>query len=202
MVKFNYPPLPGKTTPNTQPMRVYDYADERSKGATRYPCYAIDRIEIIQRYEDKRPDHEIFVASEDTQEVDLPPVYDLDGNALEVESGPVSYERRPFPTPVDLIYEIHAVAVEKVHYNYLIEMCFQALSPGLQLEVQGAFYKQFALFTFLDSINMDDLEKPEYRRVFLYRVSGLWLERVEFYTVPTILTPIHEVETQNYGDFV
>jgi hypothetical protein len=202
LVKFNYPPAPGTNVPNTQPMKVFSYDDERTKGSTKYPCYAIDRIEIIQRFEDVRPNHDIFVASALTQELDLPPVYDSEGNALEAPIGPVSYERRPFPTPVDLVYEVHAVASVKLHYDYLIEMLFQALPPGFQIEVTGAFYKQYALFSFLDSLNMDDLEKPEFRRVFLYRVSGLWLERVEHYTVPTITTVDYQEEVSNYGDFV
>lgn len=206
LIKFNYPPLPGKTEPNRQPIQVFAYQDERLKGTAKYPCYAIDRIELIQRLEDKRPDHEIFEPStelfEPEDDFSFPVVYDSDGNALDAPTGPAYFTRRPFPTPIDLVYEIHAVASVKLHYDFLQEMLFQAFPPGFQTEVKGAYYKQYALFSFVDSVNFDDLEKPEFRRVFLYRVSGLWLERVENYEDKPIISVDYEPEIINYGDIV
>lgn len=212
LIKFNYPPLSGKTEPNRQPIQVFPYAEERTKGSTKYPCFAVDRIELIVRHEDKRPDHEIFEASDTLYEppepeegeeaFSFPVIYDKDGNALEAPSGPASFTRRPFPTPIDLVYEIHAVASVKLHYDFLQEMLFQAFPPGFQTEVTNAYYKQYALFSLIDSINFDDLEKPEFRRVFLYRVSGLWLERVENYESLPIITTDYEPEIINYGDVI
>ncbi len=183
-IKYNYPPLPGTVVPNRTSIRVYSYDDERTKGMAKYPCFAVDRVEVVLRPEDKRPNHEIFVASTETQDVEIPAW--LGGGTAEV---PVSYERRPFPTPVDLIYEIHAVATNKIDYDLLNELIFQVFPPGYQCQVTGASYKQFALFSLVDMLNLEDLDKPEFRRVFIYRVSGLWLARLEHYTNVPIMSP-------------
>lgn len=166
----------GSITFNKVPIPVYPYIPDREKGKTKYPCYAFVRHQISIREADKKPDIWLMIPSQ--QEITVNP----DINNGEAVSGPPSYIAKPYPTPVDLIYEVMALSTKEAHNNYLLEMLLQAFPPGYIAQI-GDYYP---LFYHTHPIIGDDLRLPLYKTSFILEVTDFWIDRLEARTVPSI----------------
>lgn len=152
--------LGGQTIP------VYTYIPEREKGQSEFPCYAFVRDMIEIREEDKRPDCELFIPSD--EEVSI--TYDD-----ETITGPDSYTWKPYPSPVDIYYEIYAIATTKSHYDNLVTLLIQTFPPGYIATIN----EQRILFSRIWNKNQDDLDIPLYWGITLLKASDVWLDRLE-----------------------
>ena len=192
MIKFNYATaLPaGPTGVNYRPVKVYPYLPDREKKETIYPSYAFERVEVNVREASKSSEHEVFIPSAKTITVQLP--YAMDRMRSYV-TGVESYTRKPYPTPLDITYEINTLGSNKAHADFLIEMLYQAFPPGFQSKITGLSEKHYALFSLSHPINLDDLDRPEFRTGYVFTVSDLWLDRVEHWEHPSIASFLFDV---------
>jgi len=193
-VKFNY----GTGSPAVRSVQVYPYVPDRTKGHTEYPSYAIERFDVDVRLEDKRPDFEVFYVDTelDDNDVEVPkqitvtlPLV-MGGGTV---TGNASYIRKPFPSPVNITYEINTLATSRAHSDFLVEMLFQTFPPGFQSAIPG-ISDQYALFVMSNPICLDDPEKPEYRNAFVFKVYDLWIDRVEHWTDKSIASLLFDIE--------
>lgn len=145
---------------------VYPYIPEREKGESEFPCYAVCRDMIEIREEDKRPDCELMIPSV-TQATII-----VDGETL---TGTDSYTWKPYPSPVDIYYEIHCMATKKAHYDNLVTLFIQTFPPGYIATIND----QRILFSRVWNSNQDDLDIPLYHGVTLLKASDVWLDRLE-----------------------
>lgn len=152
--------LNGSTIP------VYSYFPEREKGLSIYPCYAFCRESIEIREEDKRIDCEVWIPGE--TEVTIV----VDDETL---TGVDSYTWKPYPSPVDVYYEIFCLATNKTHYDTMVAMLIQTFPPGYIATIN----EQRILFSRVWNRNQDDLDIPLYRGVTLLKASDLWIDRLE-----------------------
>jgi hypothetical protein len=171
---------------------VYGYLPEREKGATTYPCLAYVRHEITIRDHDMRPDAETWDAGAGDTYTDDPILHDGAANDEHVH-GVEHYTRKPFPTPVDVLYEILTIATKQTHNNYLTEKIFQAFPPGHTALIGDCY----ALFNHGKTINGDELDIPLYKSSFLLDVTDLWIERLESEEHKSIKTIDFDTETMD-----
>jgi len=147
-------------------IKVYPYLPEREKGLSIYPCYAVCRESIEIREEDKRPDCEIWIPSVEQATVIV------DGETL---TGVDSYTWKPYPSPVDIYYEIYCLATNKTHYDNLVTFFLQTFPPGYIATIN----EQRILFTRITNRNHDDLDIPLYSGVTVLKASDVWVDRLE-----------------------
>lgn len=145
---------------------VYPYIPEREKGESIFPCYTCCREMIEIREEDKRPDCELFIPSAETVTVQVDD---------EVLIGTDSYTWKPYPSPIDIYYEIHCMATNKSHYDNLAILLIQTFPPGYIATIND----QRILFSRVWKSNQDDLDIPLYHGVTLLKASDVWLDRLE-----------------------
>ncbi len=151
------------------PVTVYPYIPEREKGQSIFPCYAFIRDEIEIREDDKRPDCELFIPNETEVTVTIDPV------SGETQTGTDGYTWKPYPSPVDIYYEIHCLATNKQHYDNLVALLIQTFPPGYIATIN----EQRVLFSRIWNKNQDDLDIPLYRGITLLKASDIWLDRLE-----------------------
>jgi hypothetical protein len=161
---------------------VCPYIPERDKGEVTYPSIAFKRLSVAIDIARARPNVEIFVPSDAKGTVVVPPSM---GEPSQI-SGPLSWTRKPYPTPVIVKYEIQTLATDKQHADYLTAMIFQAIPVGYQPEIDDQYGAQYPLFMYGKPINMDDLSLPEFRTAFIVTVSDVWLDRLEQFTHTSI----------------
>lgn len=145
---------------------VYPYIPEREKGQSVFPCYAFVRDRIEVREEDKRIDCELFIPSE----VEATVV--VDGETL---TGVDSYTWKPYPTPIDIYYEIYCMATTRSHFNNLIQLFLQTFPPGYIATIN----EQRILFTHIWQKQQDDLDIPIFQGLTLLKASDIWVDRLE-----------------------
>ena len=145
---------------------VYPYIPDREKGQSNFPCYAFVRENIEIREEDKRPDCELFIPSEEEATVVV------DDETL---TGPDSYTWKPYQSPVDIYYEIYAIATERAHYEKLTTLLIQTFPPGYIAIIND----QRILFSRVWNKSQDDLNIPLYWGTTLLKASDVWLDRLE-----------------------
>ena len=167
-------------------LRVYDYDPEREHGETQYPCAIIIRHEVVMGTDDARPDCVLYTASEEETEITVP--FLMGGGSL---TGPVSCTRKPYPIPIDVIYEIQARATNKSHATNLLESIIAVFPPGYMPEIGS----QFPLFVRSENANFDELEKPLFISAFMMTVYDLWIDRFEAETYQSIRTIDLDEET-------
>lgn len=159
-------------------VRVYEYLPDRDAGETKPPCIAFERLEFAERKHDSRPDHEYFIPSEEEETIQVPD--DMGGGEL---TGPVEYTRKPWPIPIDLVYEIDTLATRKADADALQQMILIALQSGKQYKIGD----QYGLVILDDPANLDDLSRPLYRTAYTFTVTGLYVERPENWIHPSII---------------
>jgi hypothetical protein len=174
-----------KITFNDKPVTVYDYIPDRDKGNTLFPCMIYLRHEITIREHDKKPDDWLATPSQKTITVAQPG--ELGGGEV---SGPESYTFRPYSTPIDVHYEIGAIATQKDHHDHLLEGIFQAFPPGHTAKIGD----HYPLFMHGRPITSDQLDLPIYRTTFLVTVTDIWIERLETEVHPSIGTILPIIE--------
>ena len=145
---------------------VYTYIPEREKGETDFPCYAFCRESIEIREEDKHPDCDLFIPSEQQATVVV------NGVTL---TGTDTYAWKPYPSPVDVYYEVYCIATTKAHYDKLVELFIQTFPPGYIATIND----QRILFSRIWNKPMDDLDIPIFRGITLLKASDIWLDRLE-----------------------
>jgi hypothetical protein len=170
---------------NSADLPVYSYIPSQERGKTPYPCAVYLRQDMTIREVDKRPDEKLRTPSDVLATVDVP--FDMGGGTL---TGPESYTLKPYSTPIDIFYEIAALATSKSDNTYLLTMLLQAFPPGHQAKI-GNYYP---LFIHGDIIVSDQLELPLYRTSFVLQVTDIWLERMESEEVPSIQIIDHQTE--------
>jgi hypothetical protein len=162
---------------NGNPVTVYDYVPDRDKGDSIFPCLASIRHEVTVREKDVQPNAKIITPSST-----MISATQTAANGGETSSGPQSYVVTPYPTPVDVLYEIMAFATNKNDNTFLIEMIFQAFPPGFSTQI-GDYYP---VFMYGKPIVSDHLELPLYQTSYLLTVTDLWLDRLDSSTLPSI----------------
>jgi hypothetical protein len=156
---------------------VYGYIPDRDKGHTDFPCLALLRHDIMVREADKKPDNGIMTPSTTNVTVTATP-----DNRHRRLTGPESFTIKPYPTPVDVLYEVVACSTNSNDNNFLTEMFFQAFPPGHMAYIGDCC----PLFVHGKPIVKDHLDLPEYQISFLLTVTDLWIDRFEIATVPSI----------------
>lgn len=170
---------------NDEDLPVYSYIPSHERGKNKFPCAVYLRHDILIREIDKRPDEKIRTASSEQVTIELP--QDMGGGTL---TGPESYTLRPYSTPIDIIYEVVALATTRQDNTYLVSMMLQAFPPGHQAKI-GNYYP---LFIHGDTIVSDVLDLPLYKTSFLMQVTDIWLERLESEEVKSIQTIDHQTD--------
>lgn len=154
-----------------EPVTVYPYIPFREHGKTVYPCIGFKRHEHMIRDASKRPDCRVFVPGDEEVTVDVAPGMGLPTT----ETGPDRYTEKPFPTPIELIYEIQVQATDPVQQTALIELVLQTFPPGYQCSIGS----QAPLFVHGRPMNLDELDVPIYKTSFLITIKDCWLDRLE-----------------------
>ena len=109
----------------------------------------------------------------------------LVNRTLVYEYGSPRFVRRPYPTPINMFYEVAVSSTDKSQVNHLNELVHQVLPPGYQSRIDNCL--GIASFILSQVFVRDERAKPIYRSVYQYVVDGLWLERLENYIhVPTL----------------
>ena len=149
-----------------QTINIYPYVPEREKGLSVFPCYAFvrDRIEI--REEDKRIDCELFIPGDEEVTV----VVDD-----EVLTGVDAYTWKPYPSPIDVYYEVYCMATTRAHFTTLTELLIQTFPPGYIATIN----EQRVLFSHVWQKQQDDLDIPLYTGLTLLKASDIWVDRLE-----------------------
>jgi len=184
----------GKITLANVSMKHYDYEPDREKGTTQYPHTWFSRLYFKEDLSRARPNHEQFTPNEETETLIFTPVQAM-GGPTEL-TGPVSWTRKPYPTPIQVVYEIGASATNKTHWNQLEPMVIQAFPVGYQPNINS----QYPLFIKTSPHNLDERDKPLFSISFLMWVHDVWIDRFEEYTSPSIVEPLLEWGTFNEGD--
>lgn len=169
-----------------EPVRVYPNEPERDLGETQFPCVVVKRHEVVMGIEDARPNCVLYTASAEETEIDVP--LNMGGGSL---TGPVSYTRKPFPVPVDVVYEIQARSTNETDSKKLIESLFAVFPTGYMPQIGS----QFPLFLHSEDTNLDELEKPLFIDAFLLTVCDLWIDRFEAETYQSIRTIDFDAES-------
>jgi hypothetical protein len=164
---------------NNKELCVYDYIPDREKGIANFPCIFYLHHEIVVRSRDKRPDEWITKPGGETVTVEQPP--EFGGGTF---TGEDFYLLKPFPTPVDLIYEIGAVSTKKSDHNRLVEAIFQAFPPGYTVKIG----EHYPLFIHGKPIVSDSLDLPIFQTSFVMTVTDIWIDRLEEEKQPSIKT--------------
>jgi len=162
-----------RVTVNSEPMRVLPYSPGRDSGETRYPCCWLCMRGFFQTTVDARPMCEVITPVGDEVTITLP--YNMGGHQV---SGTPSWDFKPYPTPTELYYELGAGATRISDHHKLLEGIFQAFPVGYTptLSTQRPFFK------LENVVEDDDFEKPLFVKIFMLRVTDLWLERAEIET--------------------
>lgn len=160
-----------------QAVTVYPYIPGRDQGKTQPPCIGVSLHAIFQAEEDARPNCETITAIGDDVTVDVP--LDMGG---ETETGPPEYIFKPYPTPVELIYEISTIATRVGDSLKLIEGLYQSFPPGFT----PAISTQKPLFKLSQVVDNDDFDLPLFAKTFLLTISDLWLDRAEVATFTSV----------------
>jgi len=100
--------------------------------------------------------------------------------------GTINYRRKPFPTPINVYYEIALNCSLKSQADRLQELIHQMFPAGYQTRIPGCM--GIATFILLQVFRRDELVKPLYKFVYQYVVDGLWIERLEKYKVAPIIS--------------
>jgi hypothetical protein len=163
------------------PVTVYPYIPFREHDKTSYPSIAFQRhgFDVDIRSGNTRPNCDLFIPNSEQITVDITPEQTFDEQA---KTGPVSYTKKPFPTPITLHYEIQTLSTEKTHADRLVEFIVQSFPPGYMTTISG----QSPLFIQEKPLNLDDLSIPLFKTSFVLSVADLWLDRLEAEEIPSI----------------
>lgn len=174
---------------NGKPIKVFPYIAERDHKEPVYPNYCVCRHRFFIREQDKRDGHYVYVPSDKQITIELPK--SLGGGTM---TGPESYLEKPYPTPIDLLYEVQTQATKPEHATWLWEMFMQAIPPEYSPNING----QCPLFYYEDVSNLDELDLPLFKTSIMLMVCDLWLERLESRLVKPIGVIDFKEETFNY----
>jgi hypothetical protein len=174
---------------NGAPITVYPFLPDRDKGETKYPCVGFQRIiggALISR---DRRNQQIFIPSIENNTIQADRL--MGGGTVE---GPVSYTMKPYPTPTSATYEFHALATDKEMADLMIQFMYQAVPPDFcptvadVLEINGVERTVYQKPVFIHDhpVNMNHLDKPKFRTMFLYHVAPIWIDRLEEFEVAPV----------------
>lgn len=181
-------------------INVYGPGAARDIGETQMPCIAVShnlppRID----YDLAMPHLEVFKASTTQQNVAVPEdgtIYlnwiEDENNGSSIITGPASWTRRAYPTPVTLYYQLDLLASNLTHMTAMRQLMFEAFPPGYEPKI-GDYYVRFMESG--DQTILDDLENPLFRTVYRYEVCNVWIDRLTSYTTPSINEAALEFET-------
>jgi len=167
---------------------VYPYEPGREQGETRYPCFGVVLRDVLQSFRNSRPCCDLIKGKgEDiTIEVRVP----LGGGTA---TGPPEHEVEPYPTVVDLIFQVGVYATRAGDLRALVEALYQAFPPGYTAVI-GENKPTFILHDVADN---DDFEKPLFSKLFSLRVLDLQLERWEKFTTSSVKDVLFTIDNEN-----
>jgi hypothetical protein len=172
-----------------KPLKIYPYIAERDHKEVTYPNICVSRIRFFIREQDKRPGHKVYIPSEKQITIQLPERFG--GGTI---TGPESYTEKPYPTPVDFLYEFQTQATNPEHASWLWSMLLQAIPPEYSPKVNG----QYPIFFYEDIANFDELDLPLFKTSVTMMVCDLWVESLESRQVSSIAGINLEPEVFNY----
>lgn len=158
-------------------VKVYPYQPGREQGETIFPCAGLALRGVFQSFIDARPNCEVITEKGDDITIDIQ--QNMGGGQ---DTGPPEYDFKPYPTPVELVYELGVYATRVSDHRKLIEGVYQAFPVGHTPALTG----QKPLFAVKDIIEDDNFEKPLFVKIFMLRVTDLWLDRAEIATYASI----------------
>jgi hypothetical protein len=178
----------------TAAVPVYAYDVYRAKGITRYPCIAIERQSVQIRYEDSKPFVDLYVASVAQQTITVQ--RELGGGEM---TGPQSYTRKKFPTPVNVHYMLDLFATTRIQSDAMLELLIgEVIPPGYQPKIGS----RYVTFVYSEITNLDKLEHPIFRNHCRWMVTDFYLDKLDSVIVPPIFTTEIDMQTENrnYGE--
>jgi hypothetical protein len=178
-----------------KPIKVYPHGEYRLKGGSEYPCFALERHGVYQMMENARPWCELVTANSGTQTITVQA--NLGGGEL---TGPISYTVTPYPTPIDIHYQIDIYATDRDHADYMLHYIYEALPIGYQPKIDN----RYLLIVPLDPVVLNELEHPLFRTSMRYRICDVYLDRIETRqaTAITVIDTdiINTTSGMNYGE--
>jgi|GEM_PF-5070903 len=160
-------------------VKVYPYIPGREKGEVEPPCIGWQRLGHHEIKEDRRASEWLFVPSEEEITTELP--RSMGGGEV---TGPASYTRKPYPTPLSIPYEFHVMATNRTHSDFLLQAMYSVIPPDYSPLLDG----QSPMFVHDKPINLDDLSIPEFRTSFVYDVRPVWIDRLTSWPNASITT--------------
>lgn len=171
---------------------VAEPGPDRDEGHTKHPSVAVSHyLPVDLDDEMARPNVELFIPSEEQASIDVP---EWQGGG--VITGPASYTRKPYPTPIVIYYQIDLLATKEADANMLAALHFEALPPGYAAKINGrtCWFKRAG-----KPANLDNLGKPKYRTAHRYEVTGAILDRLTAIQTPSLLSPRLTLGTMDGG---
>jgi len=166
---------------------VYPYDVYRSKGITKFPCCAIERQAIAQRFEDARPYVDLFYPSSETMTVTVQD--ELGGGEA---TGPQFYTKKPYPTAIDVHYLIDIFATTRAQADQILELIWEVLPQGHRPKIAG----RVCTFCHGPITNLDKLEHPLFRTNIRFHVTDFYIDKLESKIIPPITGGYLDIETQ------
>jgi hypothetical protein len=168
---------------------VYSPGDSRPKGETKLPCYVISRYSPFTfQLEDARPGVDQWWQSLTTTVA--PQEWKMGGGE---ESGPDSWSKKPYPTPISLWYQIDMYSATSAHDNQLLQALLEVLPLGYMPEIDGhhvLFHPEG------NPVDLSDLGAPSYRKAVRYGVYDVLIPRGKTTAVPSIVTLDYNTQTR------
>jgi len=167
------------------PVTIYPYIPGREQGKTVFPSIGMVLHSVFQAPEDARPNCEVI--TQHGSDITITIQQNMGGGSA---AGAGEYDFKPYPTPVELLYEITALATRPGDIMALIEGIFQAFPVGYTPTIDT----QKPLFTINKTIDDDDFDQPLFRKAHLMNVQDVWLDRAEIATYASIQVVDFDVE--------
>lgn len=173
---------------NGSSIKVYEYEDYRDEGLNVLPCISVDRQNVRIVPDKSRPAHKVYEVSASASGVTVTVPQEVRGPTASgittptTVSGYSHYQESPYPTPVEIDYQIDLYASTKSHIDNLLFSFMQVLPVGYQPQIDG----KYATFVFQPPQNLSELEDHLYRYAIRFTVMDIWVDRLPARTVPTI----------------
>ena len=170
----------GFSVGSRQAAKYYPPGAERPKGITAFPCiagswYLPPAVDVAGT----RPQHEVFMASDEQQTVEIPEW--LGGGE---STGPVEWTVKPCPVPHKLHLQLDLLAAKEAHAVAMNLLMLEAIPLPYSFELPDGRWAR--MLPDGDPLNLDELEAPLFRTAYKYEISNVWIDRQAAYTVPSI----------------
>ncbi len=171
----------------SNPIKLYAPDEQRPKGEFTPPCYAVDRYtpwrldtSKIRTFCETRTEYRTgSIGTNVNANMDA-----IDGsNEPAIDEGTLLFEKRPYPTPIKLYYQVDILAANKTDYKAMVGAILSAFPPRYMAVVSGR-HVYFNMEG--DPQNLSELANPLFRTAVRYEVSDVMIQRQERKIVPAI----------------